>query len=152
MNRIPRFLTASVISLGMFAVGTAALAAPKAHHQHGGKELLGNKIKNNGHHVLHKNGPHTVSVEVKDGKIAGVHVKHATKGDVPVKKYRTNKKMAEADRFHYASLQLAQAESLGTVWIGYAYYDDYGDEVIYWFPYEMILDGYTGAVEYIPLV
>ena len=102
--------------------------------------------------MLHKNGPHTVSVEVKDGKIAGVHVRHAAKGDVPIKKYRTNKKMAEAGRFHYASLQLAQAESLGTVWIGYAYYDDYGDEVIYWFPYEMILDGYTGAVEYIPLV
>ena len=37
------------------------------------------------------------------------------------------------------------------IYIGYAYYDDYGDEVIYWFPYEMILDGDTGAVDYIPI-
>ena len=26
----------------------------------------------------------------------------------------------------------------------------YGDEVIYWFPYDMIYDGDTGAIEYIP--
>ncbi len=47
---------------------------------------------------------------------------------------------------------LAQAYSLGTVWIGYAYIDDYGYEEIYWYPYEMIYDGNTGAVEYVPLV
>jgi len=28
--------------------------------------------------------------------------------------------------------------------------DDFGNEEIYWFPYDMILDGDTGAVEYIP--
>lgn len=116
------------------------------------KDLLGEKVKANGHHVLHQKGHHTVSVEVKNGKIAGVHVKHAKKGDVPVKKYKTNKKMAQTGGFQYASYQLAQAQSLGTIWIGYAYYDDYGNEVIYWFPYEMILDGDTGAIEYIPLV
>ena len=150
MIRIPRYLTAIVVMFGMFAVGSIAIAAPKAHH-HSGKELLGDKIKTNGHHVLHQKGAHTVSVEVKNGKIAGMHVKHAKKGDLPVKKYKTNKKMAQAGGFQYASLQLAQAQSLGTIWIGYAYYDDYGDEVIYWFPYEMILDGDTGAIEYIPV-
>ena len=59
--------------------------------------------------------------------------------------------MAQTYGFQQASLQLAQAQSLGTVYIGYAYYDEYGDEVIYWFPYEMIYDGDTGAVEYIPI-
>jgi hypothetical protein len=29
--------------------------------------------------------------------------------------------------------------------------DDYGDEQIYWYPYDMILDGDTGAVEYVPV-
>ena len=151
MNRILRYFAAIAVILGVFAVGSVALAAPKANH-HNGKDLLGEKVKANGQHVLHQKGHHTVSVEVKNGKIAGVHVKHAKKGDVPVKKYKTNKKMAQTGGFQYASYQLAQAQSLGTIWIGYAYYDDYGDEVIYWFPYEMILDGDTGAIEYIPLV
>ena len=38
---------------------------------------------------------------------------------------------------------------LGTTYIGYSYYDDYGDEYVYWFPYDMILDGDTGAIEYV---
>ena len=42
-------------------------------------------------------------------------------------------------------------EQPGTVYIGYAYYDDYGDEQIYWYPYEIIYDGDTGAIEYVPL-
>ena len=99
--------------------------------------------------MLHKKGDHTVSVDVKNGKMAALHVKHAKKGDLHIKKYKTSKKMATAGGLQYASFVLAQAQSLGTVYIGYAYYDDYGDEVIYWFPYEMIYDGDTGAVEYV---
>lgn len=154
MNRMQRFLTAFVVTLGAFALVNGAVAAPPAKHQHkheNGKQLLGDKIKTNGKHVLHKKGDHTVSVDVKDGKIAALHVKHAKKGDLPVKKYKTSKKMAAADGFQYASLMLVQAQSLGTVYIGYAYYDDYGNEEIYWFPYEMIYDGDTGAVDYIPI-
>src|SRR5437773_7614335 len=95
MNRIKHLLTAIVVIVGLFALGDAAIAAAKAKH-HNGKDLLGEKIKTNGSHVLDKKGNYTASVEVKDGKIAGVHVKHAKKGDVPVKKYKTNKKMAQA--------------------------------------------------------
>ena len=36
------------------------------------------------------------------------------------------------------------------MYIGYAYVDDGGNEEIYWLPEEMILDGDTGAIEYIP--
>ena len=152
MNRMQRFLTAFLVTLGAFALVNGAVAAPPAkHHHQNGKQLLGDKIKTNGNHVLDKKGDHTVSVDVKDGKIAALHVKHAKKGDLPIKKYKTTNKMAAGDGLQYASLMLAQAQSLGTVYIGYAYYDDYGNEVIYWFPYEMILDGYTGAVEYIPI-
>jgi hypothetical protein len=124
-----------------------------------GKQLVGDKIKVNGNHVIHQNGKHTVSVNVKEGKIAGVNVKHSEKGDVPVKKYkyRTTKKMAtgtgEAKGISFASYHgmLPQIQDMGTVYIGYAYIDDYGNEVIYWFPYEMIYDGDAGAVEYVPL-
>ena len=149
MNRIKRLLTAIVVILGLFALADAAVAAPKADHQNGQK-LLGEKIKTNGHHVIHKKGAYTASVEVKDGKVAGLHVKHAKKGDVPVKKYKTNKNMAEAAGHQFTSLPLSQDQYLGTVWIGYAYVDEYGVETIYWFPYDMILDGITGAVDYVP--
>jgi hypothetical protein len=124
-------------------------AAHKMNH-HDGKKLLGDKVKTNGTHELDKKGDYTTSVDVRDGKIAGVHVKHAKKGDVPVKKYKTNKKMVQADRPHFVNASLAQDQYLGTVWIGYAYVDEYGVETIYWFPYDMILDGDTGAVEYVP--
>ena len=126
--------------------------AKKQHHNNG-KNLLGDKIKGNGRHVLKQKGDYTTAVDVKDGKIAGVHVKHAKKGDVPVKKYKTTKNMAMArpDPVQYASLaEMELQDYIGTVWIGYSYIDDYGDEEIYWFPYDMILDGDTGAVDYYP--
>ncbi len=148
-NRIQRFLIAIVVILGLFALADATVAAAKADHQNGQK-LLGEKIKTNGHHVIHKKGPYTTSVEVKDGKVAGVHVKHAKNGDVPVKKYKTNKNMAQADGHQFTSFLSSQDQYLGTVWIGFAYVDEYGVETIYWFPYDMILDGITGAVEYVP--
>ncbi|MEO7921966.1 MAG: CHAT domain-containing protein [Thermoanaerobaculia bacterium] len=127
--------------------------AKKQEHKNG-KQLVGEKIKTNGHHVIHKKGDYETAVEVKNGKIAGVHVKHAKKGDVPVKKYKSTKKMAQrrvvgqADGISFASLE--QAEYIGTTYIGYAYIDEYGYEEIYWFPYDMILDGDTGAIEYVP--
>ena len=128
--------------------------AKKEHRHHSGKDKLGAKVKQNGNHVIDKHGDNMVSVDVKDGKVAGMRVKHAKKGDVQVTKYKTAKKMASANSVQLVAYdtRLAQASSLGTAWIGYAYIDDYGYEEIYWYPYEMIYDGDTGAVEYVPLV
>ncbi|MCA1583136.1 MAG: hypothetical protein LC796_17460 [Acidobacteria bacterium] len=167
MKRGRRFLAiaiAGMLAVGMLAVGDAASAAPKGgqgkgkekgkHEHQNGKQLVGEKIKTNGRHVIHQKGDYTAAVDVRDGKIAGVHVTHPKKGEVAVKKYRTNKKMArrtgQAGGFQYASL--TQDQYLGTTYIGFAYVDEYGDEEIYWFPYDMILDGDTGAVEYVPVV
>ena len=123
----------------------------KAHHQNG-KQLLGEKIKTNGRHAIDRKGDVTASVEVKDGKIVGLHANHAKKGELPVKKYKSSQKMALADGLQGAAqLTSVQYEYVGTTYIGYAYYDDYGDEQIYWFPVDMIYDGYTGAIEYVPI-
>lgn len=151
MNRMQRLLAGAALIFGLlaFAFADIGIAAPKANH-HNGQQLLGDKIKTNGQHVIDRKGKYTTSAEVKNGKVAGVHVKHAEKGEIPVKKYKTNKKMAQASGFMYASLVLAQDQYLGTTYIGYSYIDDYGNEEIYWFPYDMILDGDTGAVEYVP--
>ena len=172
MISILRILTASFAALTLVAVDAPAQAQGKGkdgkeqteqkgggkgkskeHKHHNGKSLLGDKIKQNGKHKFHEHGKHSAFAEVKNGKIAGVTVTHSEKGAVPVKKYKTNKKMADASAggMLRASLVLAQAQSLGNTWIGYAYIDDYGDEIIYWFEYEMILDGDTGAVEYVPV-
>lgn len=124
----------------------------KAKHEHkNGKALLGDRIKTNGKHKLEQRGKHTAYVNVRDGKIAGMTVESADKGAVPVKKYRSTRKMAGVEGLMPASLHLVQAQSMGTTWIGYAYVDEWGDEVIYWYEYEMIYDGDTGAVDYVPL-
>ena len=148
MNRTRRILTASLALSGLLGFVNASLAKGKHHHRNG-KNLLGDKVKTNGHHTIDKKGPHTVSVETKDGKIAAFHVKHEKKGELPVKKYKTNKKMAQAGQIQYVSY--VQAQYLGVTWIGYSYLDEFGDEVIYWYPYDMVYDGDTGAVEYIPI-
>ena len=51
----------------------------------------------------------------------------------------------------YASLGSGQMQDMGTVYIGYSYIDEYGNEEIYWFPVEEVYDGDTGAIEYVPL-
>lgn len=122
----------------------------KQHKHKNGKALLGERIKTNGKHKLEQNGKHSVYANAKDGKITGLVVEHSEKGAVPVKKYKTTRKMAAAGGLQQVALHLAQAQAMGTVWIGFAYIDDWGDEVIYWYEYEMIYDGDTGAVEYVP--
>jgi hypothetical protein len=163
MTRIARFLVPLFAVVGLVAIDGAVLAQPKDKNpkeqkvkqqkHHNGKDLVGDKIKQDGKHAFHQNGKNTAYVDVKGGKIAGVTVTHAEKGNVPVKKYKSTKKMADATTFGIqpVSFLLAQATDLGTVWIGYSYIDDYGNEVIYWFPYDMILDGATGAIDYVPV-
>jgi hypothetical protein len=158
MFRNHRLLATALALVTVIAVAGVAQAKGKAHqaHHHSGEQLLGNKIHANGNHVIDKVGKQTVSVSVKDGKLTSFRVKHSTKGEVAVKKYKSTKRMAQAGGvvMTFASFDptlLAQEQDLGTTWIGYSFIDDYGDEEIYWFPYEMIYDGDTGAVDYIPL-
>lgn len=123
--------------------------AKKARHENG-KTLVGDKIKKNGKQKFDQKGKNSAFVNVKDGKIAGVAVENADKGNLEVKKYKTNQKVVDGGYgLVPASMQLAQY--MGTTYIGYSYWDDYtGEEVIYWFPYDMIYDGDTGAIDYVP--
>lgn len=147
-----RGLAAIVICL--LAIGNLALAvAAKRQNHHNGHQLVAAKLKTDGHHNIDKKGHYAAAVDTKRGKIAAFHVVHDTKGEIAVKKYKTNRKMAQATGLHltYAAFALPQNTDMGTVEIGYAYVDDDGNEEIYWFPAEEILDGDTGAVEYVPL-
>jgi hypothetical protein len=151
---INRVLTVTAVTFSLLAIGAVASAAvAKKQNHHDGHRLVAAKLKTDGHHDLEKKGHYTASVESEGGKIATFHVVHDTKGAIPVKKYKTNKKMVQATGSHltYAAFALPQDQDLGTVEIGYSYIDDDGNEEIYWFPAEEILDGDTGAVEYVPL-
>jgi hypothetical protein len=151
--KMNRALKAFVCLCGLLAVGSLAFAAaPKKQEHRDGKRLVAAKLKTDGHHELEKRGHYAASVESKGGKIAAFHVVHDTKGNIPVKKYKTNKKMVQVTGAHltYAAFALPQ-EDMGTVEIGYSYIDDDGNEEIYWFPAEEILDPDTGAVDYVPL-
>jgi hypothetical protein len=154
INRKQRLLVAAIAIGCICALSGYALAAPnKAKHtnHHDGKQMVGEKLKTDGHHEIHQKGKYHTVAEVKGGKIAGIHVRHEQKGDIPVTKYKTHKKMAlVGGQTMYASLVLAQMQDMGTVYIGYSYIDDYGEAETYWFPYDMIVDGDTGAVDYIP--
>ena len=152
MVRTHRLLCVVALIGSVALVGTAL--AGKKHHA--GHELLGKKIHQNGKHELHKVGEHTVFAHVSNGKIMGVTVEHRTKGAVPVKKYKTDKKVVQAnsrylvmaDTGTMTDATLAQLQYV-TLWVGYAFSDEYGDEYIYWFPVDLIYDGDTGAVLYI---
>ena len=152
MNR--NRVLAAIVVFSLLAIGTVAFAvAAKKQNHHDGHRLVAAKLKTDGHHDIDKKGHYTASVDSKGGKIAAFHVVHDTKGEIPVKKYKSNKKMVQAAGSHltYASFALPQDTDMGTVEIGYSYIDDDGNEEIYWFPAEEIVDGDTGAVEYVPL-
>jgi hypothetical protein len=174
MMKIPRILAILAAAAALVAVDGSAIAQPKDKDQKGhkeqkeqkeqgkekkakqhkhknGKALLGDRIKTNGKHKLEQHGKHTAYANTREGKIAGITVESADGGAVPVKKYKTSKKMVASGGMQPVSMQLAQAYSMGSTWIGYAYIDEWGDEVIYWYEYEMIYDGDTGAVEYVPV-
>jgi hypothetical protein len=135
-------------------VGTASAK----HNHNSGTQLLGNRLNTNGKHEIHKVGEHTVHVHIENKKVAGISVMHRTKGNVAVKKYKTTRKMAQGNEIDApaetngslvrpAGYQVAQS---AVVYIGYSFFDGV-DEQIYWFPAEMVVDPFTGAVDYVPL-
>jgi hypothetical protein len=141
---------AVVAILGLLLLSPAAPAAATKKNHHDAKQLLGDKAKKDGNHVIDKKGPYTVSFDTKGGKIAQAHVRHATKGEIPVKKYKSNKKMAMLQpHISYASYGLTRAQYETTGYVGYSYVDDDGNEEIYWVPATMVIDPDTGAVEYV---
>ncbi len=123
-------------------------AKVKGQKHQSGKNLLGDKIKKNGSHKLQDHDKFTATADVSNGKVKGIKVKHAERGDVQVTKYKTTKQMA-MNTSRNDGTYLAQYGTVVTLWIGYAYIDDWGYEVIYWFPVDVVLDGDLGAIDYI---
>src|ERR1700729_2780514 len=133
MNRV---LVTMVMTCSLIAISTVAFAvAAKKQNHHDGHRLVAAKLKTDGHHDIEKRGHYAASADSKGGKIAAFHVVHDTKAEIPVKKYKSHKKMVQATGSHltYASFALPQDTDMGTVYIGYSYFAEDGNDEIYWF-------------------
>ena len=132
----------SVLALVMFA-GVAVAKGKKSKH-HDAHSMTKEHLKKDGPHEIHKNGKHTATAEVAGGKIKSFKVKHATKGDVAVKKVKSKTKVSMID-------QSDAPIAVDTIYsyYGYCYVDDDDVENCYWYPVEIVVDDFTGAVEYV---
>jgi hypothetical protein len=143
-----KYVAAVAIALaGAFALVATASAK---HQHHAGHLLLGDKLHKDGKHELHRNGDHTVHVHVANKKIVNLTVTHRTKGNVAVKKFKTNKKVVEditsrqlvkgkgQRHVHFVAAGNDEVAQASTVYYGYAYFDG-TDYVIYWFPADYVV-------------
>jgi len=130
-----------IISTSVLAVGQIAFA--KNPHHMNGHNALGAKLNQDGKHEVGKAGKNSVSAEVKNKKVVNMSA-----GSLPVRKVKSNKKMAGMDSVKLAAngeFNVAQAD------IYYAYcFDDGLDEYCYWYPASDVIVTDTW-VEYSPM-
>src|SRR5262245_43004481 len=120
MRRNLHRLFTLVVAFGLVMfVGVAEAKKKSKHHDAHGmtKQHLGK----DGTHEIHKNGKHTAHAEVKGGKIKSFKVKHATKGDVAVKKVKSKTKVEMLD-----TNAPVEADTI-YAFVGYCY-DDLDDD------------------------
>ena len=134
------------------ALTFAGVAFAKSHNHKNGHSLLGNKLKQNGRHQLDKAGQATVSADVNNGKVTALSATHPQKGNLPARKVKSRKKMADIEptRVRVAaavndagSVQLVQMVEYYYAWC----FDDGIDEYCYWFPADVVIVD-AGWVEY----
>jgi hypothetical protein len=135
--------------LGAVVLAGVTYAADK---HHSGQDKLGDRIKKDGKHEIHKTDNHVVHAHVKGKKVTGVTATHKTTGKMAkVTKYRSKKKlhaMADSPRgeTHFVMAETETVELL-TVWVGFGFSDGV-HLYIFWFPLELVDGGDDGAVDY----
>ena len=112
-------------------VGAAGNAIAKEKQHLDGRALLGEKIKQNGKHKIHRAGKADVFADVKGGKVVGV-----TAAGMQVKKVKSKQKLAGANSgLILTSTELAQID---VFYYGYWIYDPTGD-YYYWFTSDVVI-------------
>ena len=121
-------LSLTVIASLLVAGG---LAVAKNEHHNNGHNLLGAKINQNGKHEIGKIGNNSVIAEVNNKKVVNMSA-----GSLPVRKVKSNKKMAAEDVLGgitiaaNGDIRLAQVVD---VYYGYCF-DTGLDVYCYWYP------------------
>lgn len=123
-----RVLVALTVSVGVLVAG--GLAVAKSEHHNNGHNLLGAKINQNGKHEIAKIANISVVAEVSNKKVVNMSA-----GNLPVRKVKSNKKMAEGG---IGGIQIASNADIRLAQVTDAYYGycfDTGLEVdCYWYP------------------
>ena len=136
LNR--RVVVCMLASAGVLAGSTNAFAQKKdkkKNHKEA-RGLLGDKLKKNGKHKIDKAGRIEVSADVSNGKVVSLTATDPGKGNLPVRKVKSKKKLAElAPGVILAQMQLAQYSDY---YYGY-WFDDGIDEWYYWFTVDVII-------------
>ena len=137
---LTRRTTINLLASGLLLVATGAESAKKQHHKNG-HNLLGGKLKQNGKHQVDKAGQATVSADVNNGKVTAMSAVHPQKGNLPARKVKSKKKMAEMEpapvrvAANGEYMQLAQGPIYYYAWC----FDDGIDEYCYWYPAEVVI-------------
>jgi major membrane immunogen (membrane-anchored lipoprotein) len=143
-----RTILSLLVSCSVVAAASESFA--KNPHHKNGNNLLGGKLKQNGRHQVDKAGQATVSAEVNNGKVTAMTASHPQKGNLPARKVRSQRKMAEMEpgRVRVAAnandVQLAQAAVYYYAWC----FDDGLDEYCYWYPADVVIVD-SSWVEYV---
>jgi hypothetical protein len=122
-----------MLSLTVFAglIAASGLAIAKNEHHKNGHDLLGAKLSQNGKHEVDKIGNNGVTAEVNNKKVVTMSA-----GSLPVRKVKSNKKMAAEGVLGginvaaNGDIRLAQ---LTDVYYGYCF-DTGLDVYCYWYP------------------
>jgi hypothetical protein len=132
----------SLIIISTCVLGAGQMALAKNPHHNNGHNLLGAKLNQDGKHEVGKAGKNSVSAEVKNKKVVNMSA-----GSLPVRKVKSNKKMAAINSIKLAAngeFKVAQAD------VYYAYcFDDGIDEYCYWYPASDVIVTDTW-IEYTP--
>ena len=138
-----RRILVSLLIISTCVLGAGSIAAAKNSHHNNGHNLLGAKLNQDGRHEVGKAGTSSVVAEVKSKKVINMSA-----GSLPVRKVKSNKRMAAVDSTKLAAngeFKVAQAD------VYYAYCFDSGvDEYCYWYPASDVVVTDTW-VEYSPM-
>src|SRR5216684_83367 len=124
----PRAVLVLLVSSCALATTCASLAQAIVHHANG-HDLLGSKLKENGNYWVGRAGVENVIAEVRHRKVTAMSA-----GRLPVKKVKTNKRMAaeptDLRQVNSGGMKLAQVFE---EYYGYCF--DAGTDVYcYWYP------------------
>ncbi len=140
---LSRRILLSVVIISTCVLGAGQVALAKNPHHMNGHNALGAKLNQDGKHEVGKAGKNSVSAEVKNKKVVNMSA-----GSLPVRKVKSNKKMAAMDSVKLVvngEFKVAQAD------VYYAYcFDDGLDEYCYWYPASDVVVTDTW-VEYSPI-
>lgn len=141
------------IVLGLLAsasvIAPTGLAFAKQEHHKDGHKLLGEKLKQNGKHAIDKVGNAAVTAEVNNGKVVAMTATDPQKGNLPVRKLKSKKKMAAIDSgivrvaANGDMPKLAQDSVYYYAWC----FDDGVDFWCYWYPADVVIVD-AGWVDY----